>query len=676
MFNIITYNVKGMRDSNKRLKLFHYIRNHLQSGIFFLQETHSTPSDEERWEKEWGGKLFFSHGSSNSTGVITGFTENFEPEIQKMTSDKNGRILLMEIIVDHQTCLLINFYNANIEKEQINAINSLNEHLSDYTLDDINPFFAGDFNVIFDVHLDALGGNPSLKTKSLPPLIKLIDKLDVCDIFRIRYPKRKRFTFRQNISQKRVLHRRLDYIFVVNSLQEYVTKVDILPAFLSDHSPVVVSIDLSKDHGRGRGTWKLNNSLLQNEDYCEGIKEIIVKTLNENSGQNSHLAWEFLKYELRKFSIKFSKTRSKLRNEQKKNHESIVKEFESNPSSSLLQKEYEDSKLWLENWYDDLTKGAILRSKSEWYEKGEKSTKYFLNLEKKNSTKNTIRKLLLKDEKNIDYICDDEEKILNHSKTFYQKLFMRKSNKDFDTCSHFLDTVNTPSLSQPQKELCDKLLTMEELTESLESMQSGKTPGNDGLTVEFYKMFWEYLKKPLMECVLYSKLHGSLSTSQRQAIIKLLEKKDKDKRFIENWRPISLLNVDTKILSKALANRLKQVLPDIISHDQTAYVKGRFIGESTRLISDILEVTDALNIGGYILTADIEKAFDSMDHHFLLAALQKFGFGSVFIDWIKMLLNKNESCVINGGVTSQYFSLERGARQGDPIAAYLFIIAI
>ena len=207
-------------------------------------------------------------------------------------------------------------------------------------------------------------------------------------------------------------------------------------------------------------------------------------------------------------------------------------------------------------------------------------------------------------------------------------------------------------------------------------MSIGKSPGNDGLTIEFYKIFWEHLKQPLFNSAVYSKLHGSLSVSQKQAIIKLLEKKDKDKRYIENWRPISLLNVDTKIISKAFANRLKNVLPHIISHDQTAYVKGRYIGESTRLISDILEITDLYNIGGYILTADIEKAFDSMDHTFLIAALKKFGFGPYFIDWIKVLLNGNESCVINGGTTSKYFKLLRGARQGDPIAAYLFIITL
>ena len=207
-------------------------------------------------------------------------------------------------------------------------------------------------------------------------------------------------------------------------------------------------------------------------------------------------------------------------------------------------------------------------------------------------------------------------------------------------------------------------------------MSSGKTPGNDGLSVEFYKHFWHILKNPLFESVKYSHIKGSLSVSQRQAIIKLLEKREKDKRYIENWRPISLLNVDTKLITKTLASRVKNVLPFIIEHDQTAYVKGRFIGESIRLISDILEVTDKYDIGGFLITADIEKAFDSLDHLFLLAALKKFGFGNSFINWIKIILNNSESCVINGGKSSQYFKLKRGARQGDPIAAYLFIIAL
>ena len=161
-----------------------------------------------------------------------------------------------------------------------------------------------------------------------------------------------------------------------------------------------------------------------------------------------------------------------------------------------------------------------------------------------------------------------------------------------------------------------------------------------------------------------------------QAIIKLIEKEDRDKRFIKNWRPISLLNVDSKIISKALSENLKEVLPDLIFSQQTAYVKNRHIGESGRLISDMIEVTETRKIGVLLVTMDIENAFYSLDHNFLISTLEKYGFGQSFILWIKILLNDQESCVSNGGKTTKYLMLGRGARHGDPISAFLFILAL
>ena len=136
------------------------------------------------------------------------------------------------------------------------------------------------------------------------------------------------------------------------------------------------------------------------------------------------------------------------------------------------------------------------------------------------------------------------------------------------------------------------------------------------------------------------------------------------------------MNIDTNILSKAISNKLKTVLFMLISSQQTAYVKSRFIGESGRLISDITEISSCSNITGLLVTMDIEKVFDSLDHSSLNSVLKKSGFGKQSITWIEILLKDQQSCVINGGRTTQCFNLEIRAGQGDPVSPYLFKLVL
>ena len=119
-------------------------------------------------------------------------------------------------------------------------------------------------------------------------------------------------------------------------------------------------------------------------------------------------------------------------------------------------------------------------------------------------------------------------------------------------------------------------------------MLNNKSPGNDGLTKEFFLTFWDDIKDIYISSIRTAGIKKEFSISQRQAIIKLIEKKGKDKRFIKNWRLISLLNLDYEIASEALPKGLKKILPVLISYEETAYVKDRFICKTSRLISDII----------------------------------------------------------------------------------------
>ena len=163
----------------------------------------------------------------------------------------------------------------------------------------------------------------------------------------------------------------------------------------------------------------------------------------------------------------------------------------------------------------------------------------------------------------------------------------------------FLDKVPLPKLNENQTLKCEGAITECELLKALTSMDNKKSPGNDGITKEFYIKFWDAVEERLCPSIQQSFIAGELSTSQKQGIIKLIEKKDRDKRFIKNWRPISLLNVDVKLISNVLASRLKSVISSRVNENQVAYVNNRFISESGKLISDILEITKSLDIGEY-----------------------------------------------------------------------------
>ena len=201
-------------------------------------------------------------------------------------------------------------------------------------------------------------------------------------------------------------------------------------------------------------------------------------------------------------------------------------------------------------------------------------------------------------------------------------------------------------------------------------MYNIKSPGQDWLIVEFYKMYWPDIKNDFYDVISAGLEDNQLAYSQYLAVIALLYKKG-NRLDIKNWRPISLLNVDFKIASKSLAERLKTILPDIIHTDQKGCIKGRFIGESIRLIEDILQETDDEAV---VLLIDQEKAFDRVEWPWLFKVLHRFNFGERFISWISTLYCNAKTSIMTNRYQSHYFEITRGIRQGDAMSALLYII--
>ena len=192
-------------------------------------------------------------------------------------------------------------------------------------------------------------------------------------------------------------------------------------------------------------------------------------------------------------------------------------------------------------------------------------------------------------------------------------------------------------------------------------MACGKTPGCDGLPMEFYLKFWSVLGPDLVSVLNSAFSAGVLSRSQHRGVITLSFKKG-DRLDPCNWRPITLLNVDYKIASRTVAGRLLKVLHTVVSKDQTCGVPGRFIGESVAFIQECVHYCSSSGVPAALVSLDQEKAFDRVSWSFLHATLRSMGFGPSFISWVELFYNNvRRSVNVNGNITKS-FPLSRGVR--------------
>ena len=163
-----------------------------------------------------------------------------------------------------------------------------------------------------------------------------------------------------------------------------------------------------------------------------------------------------------------------------------------------------------------------------------------------------------------------------------------------------------------------------------------------------------------------------MSYTQKLGIVSLLPKGSKDREYVKNWRPITLLNVFYKIGTSCIASRLKKILQFLINESQKGFMSGRFIRENIRILYDILLYTDIHDLPGLLLLIDFEKAFDSLSHEFIMQTLDFFNFGEYFKQWIKVFYDNAFSCILVNGHITERFDIGRGCRQGDPLSPYIF----
>ena len=436
----------------------------------------------------------------------------------------------------------------------------------------------------------------------------------------------------------------------------------------------------------GKGVWKFNNSLLKIPDFLELINKAISDEILKYAIPiysfdfiekhpealaftiDDDLLLEVLFLRIRGETIKFASALKKRNNERERELEKDIEYIEMSPN--LLksnEKTLKDKKLELENLREIKVKGELVRSRLQWLTEGERPSKYFCSLDNRNYIDKTIKKVQLPDGSFV----TEQKQVLHHIRNFYSELF---NDKEVENDENIFEMLNSHVTQKVDNLLLGEPVTIDELGAVLKKMKPNKSPGIDGITAEFIKVFWGKLKYFIANSIKTCFEKGTFSTTFWKCLITCLPKGNKDRKLLKNWRPISLLCVIYKLPSGTIANRIKPTVNGLISNSQCGFLPGRQISDVTILIYDLMVYTEQKNIPGLLMLVDFEKAFDSVSWKFLYKTLNFFGFDHKFIKWIQLFNKDITAHVIQCGFLSHEIEIKRGCCQGDPIAAYLFLI--
>ena len=668
MIKIASLNCLGISKKIKRKTIFKHC---LKYDIICLQETHITHEKYKQWKLDWQGDMYYSVGSNVSKGQII----LINPKLIHSSAviiHETPRILGLKLTLDNDLTLhIFNIYAPNIKQEKLDFINTLYSTFQSFSSE--NCIYCGDFNIVLDNNIDIVSGNPH-DLETVEKFKNWSINCDLIDTWRQLQPLIKDFTWSR---PSPFLARRLDYIFCSHDLSSKLIESSHENFVGTDHK-AVISYFQTNDFKYGKSYWKFNDSLLHDTSFVNMMNGVIDDfLLNFNDFDDAIERREVLKNTIKEHSIIFSigkkgKLNSKeIEIEQELNSLNLL--INSDPSDEATLKKYMSKKGELETIQIDKTRGAAIRSRTKWIEQGEKNLKYFLNLEKSRASSNTITML------NSEAPSGDPVTVLKTIKNHFQTVY-KKDNSITNinpSVKEYLQNCEYPTLDIPDKDYCDTPLSIEELDQSLNSLNNNSSPGIDGLTTSFLKFFWSKLRSTVFQSFQHSFESGQLSTTQKRGVISLIHKgKDLSRAELKNWRPITITNTDYKILSKCLASRIQKVITSIVNSNQSGFIKGRNIAHHIRNIDDIICYSSVHNLPGMLVSLDFAKAFDTVEKEMIICALKEFNFGDNFINMIKTLITDTESCIKNGGWLSSWFKTERGVKQGCCVSPLLFVLVV
>ena len=428
-------------------------------------------------------------------------------------------IALINFELHEKTYTIFNAYAPITLKNKIEFFENLELFLLCNATLNSNLIICGDMNTYMRED------NKKSYDGSTIKLEELIKKFNIQDSYRYKNKNKKGYTYVK--PSKTVINSRIDYIFVDNSVMQYIKSCNVNTSPAPDHKAIIIEIETHSQQ-RGPGYWKLNASVLNETKYIEGIENIFQKEKEFGESKNiiKPIIWDMMKIKFKEFSRKYCQNRKKI---EKNKIIEIEKKIEEVEENILKSNENESIKLEIKkngliNEMNVELKHQVeacqIRARAIWTEKGEKNSTYFLSLEKKRQQCNTIEKV----EKG-DSFTNNNAEILEEIKQFYTHLYTSKQKTDPTIFLNNIDIEN--KLTEESKQKCEGYITLDECEYAMNKMNTNKAMGLDGLSIEFYKQFWKKIGQYMVDMYNECFDRQSITDSQKISILTLIHKKRK-----------------------------------------------------------------------------------------------------------------------------------------------------